>query len=264
MKKASTLVIAWVVVLAGVAEVKPKAAPLTPEEKAAKHERFLQRTGGVLDRAGEGKLVVADAQTSLETRFLDDYIKPIEKALRVTIAREKVSEPFAVGQAMELKKRLGANAAVFIVDDAHLPPSLVAPEQNWGAVNIAVLKADNPDLKTYDRRVRKVFLRVLALTFGAYVINDATSPLQSVKDIADLDGMVITGLTIRELTGMNEHLPKIGVTPAKRTTYLRACRDGWAPPPTNDYQKAIWEQVKADKERGPTNPITIKPPNAKK
>ncbi|MBO7689084.1 MAG: hypothetical protein J6V72_22080 [Kiritimatiellae bacterium] len=264
MKTASTLIIALVAILAGAVEVKPKAAPLTPDEKAAKHERFLQRTGGVLDRAGEGKLVVADAQTSLETKFLDEYIQPIEKALRMAIAREKVAEPFAVANVMKLKKKLGANSAVFIIDDAQLPPSLIAPEENWGVVNVAALKVDNPEPKTYDRRVRKVFLRVLALTFGAYVINDATSPLQSVKDIADLDGMVITGLTIRELTGMNEHLPKIGVTPAKRTTYLRACRDGWAPPPTNDYQKAVWEQVKADKERGPTNPIPIPPPNAKK
>ena len=29
----------------------------------------------------------------------------------------------------------------------------------------------------------------------------------------------------------------------------------YIPAPTNEYQKAIWEQVKADKERGPTNPI---------
>ena len=57
-----------------------------------------------------------------------------------------------------------------------------------------------------------------------------------------------------------KHLKGIGVKPARRTTYKRACQEGWAPAPTNAYQKAIWEQVKADKERGPTNPITIPPP----
>ena len=56
----------------------------------------------------------------------------------------------------------------------------------------------------------------------------------------------------------------MGITPYRRTTYREACQEGWAPQPTNDVQKAIWEQVKADKERGPTNPITIPPPNQKK
>ena len=49
-----------------------------------------------------------------------------------------------------------------------------------------------------------------------------------------------------------------------KATYLRACHLGWAPPPTNDVQRAIWEKIKAEKERGPTKPITIPPPNAKK
>ena len=54
-----------------------------------------------------------------------------------------------------------------------------------------------------------------------------------------------------------------GVQSARFTTYRQACREGWAPAPTNDLQKAIWEEVKADKERGPTNPITITPPKQK-
>ena len=34
----------------------------------------------------------------------------------------------------------------------------------------------------------------------------------------------------------------------------------YIPTPTNEYQKAICEQAKADKERGPTNPIKIPMP----
>ena len=53
------------------------------------------------------------------------------------------------------------------------------------------------------------------------------------------------------------------MSPAIVSTYLKACEEGWAPTPTNEYQKAIWEQVKADKERGPTNPIKIPMPKKK-
>lgn len=236
------------------------AKPLTEQEKAAKHERFLQRTGGVIDKVGAGRLVVANLQKEVDTAYLDEYLNPIMKALRVVIDRTDVEKAFAIKDAQDLKTDIKANAAVFIVSDPALPVSLIAPEQNWGLVNVSALMADKPEKKLLDRRVRKAFLRVLALTFGAYSIDDATSPLQTVSQLSDLDSMVITGLTMRELTGMNGHLPKIGVTPAKRTTYLRACMDGWAPAPTNNYQKAVWERVKAEKENGPTNPLKITPP----
>ena len=36
-------------------------------------------------------------------------------------------------------------------------------------------------------------------------------------------------------------------------TYKRACREGWAPTPTNDVQRAIWEKVHAI----PDKPLTI-------
>ena len=35
---------------------------------------------------------------------------------------------------------------------------------------------------------------------------------------------------------------------------------GLGSPTTNEFQKTIWEQAKADGGRGPTNPITIQPP----
>ena len=65
---------------------------------------------------------------------------------------------------------------------------------------------------------------------------------------------------ITEAKALNSFTPQT----ERRIPYRVAVQEGWAQPPTNDYQKAVWEQVKADKERGPTNPITIPPPNAKK
>ena len=61
-------------------------------------------------------------------------------------------------------------------------------------------------------------------------------------------------------TKISTFMKDVGYLTARRDTYYGACREGWAPAPTNDVQKAIFDQVKADKERGPTNPITIPPP----
>ena len=56
-----------------------------------------------------------------------------------------------------------------------------------------------------------------------------------------------------------DYMKPLGVLPAQRATYLKACEEGWAPAPTNDVQKAIWEKVHAM----PTEPLKIKPETKK-
>ena len=58
---------------------------------------------------------------------------------------------------------------------------------------------------------------------------------------------------------VKQHLKNAGVTPVRYATYRIVCREGWAPAPTNDVQKAIWDKVHAM----PTEPIKIKPEEKK-
>jgi len=51
----------------------------------------------------------------------------------------------------------------------------------------------------------------------------------------------------------------MGMAAPKLVPYLKACQEGWAPVPTNDYQKAVWERVRSEKERGPANGLRIEP-----
>ena len=48
-------------------------------------------------------------------------------------------------------------------------------------------------------------------------------------------------------------LPTYGLMPWKQTTYKKACQEGWAPAPTNEYQKAIWDKIHSV----PANPMKI-------
>jgi hypothetical protein len=71
--------------------------------------------------------------------------------------------------------------------------------------------------------------------------------------------------TVRELDMVKEQIPvdmidfwirylsRIGVTQPEFTTYRKACKEGWAPTPTNDVQKAIWDRIHAT----PKNPMKI-------
>ena len=45
----------------------------------------------------------------------------------------------------------------------------------------------------------------------------------------------------------------LGAYVKRRTSYQKACEEGWAPLPTNDVQKAIWDKVHAV----PKNPMKI-------
>ena len=115
---------------------------------------------------------------------------------------------------------------------------------------------------------------------GPYIISSATFPSYFLKDGDDairaqaaLDVAVFgeiahaLGVTRRyvgdEPTSrvtslynevMAARLPELGVTPWKETTYKRACEEGWAPAPTNEYQKAVWDKVHAI----PDQPLKIK------
>ena len=81
------------------------------------------------------------------------------------------------------------------------------------------------------------------------------SVMMGVLKPEDLDQIDIKMTVPAELAaGMTKNLRLRGVTEFKTTSYLVACREGWAPAPTNDIQKAIWEKVHAP----PQKPMKIK------
>ena len=53
---------------------------------------------------------------------------------------------------------------------------------------------------------------------------------------------------------MINNVRKLGVAVRRRVSYHKACEERWAPAPTNDIQRAIWDKVHAI----PDKPITIK------
>ena len=78
--------------------------------------------------------------------------------------------------------------------------------------------------------------------------------MQTVKNVEDLDKLHSEGITFDALQSIMRNLQNLGVTQTRKTTYRRACMEGWALQPTNDYQKVIWEEVHAK----PTKPMKIK------
>ena len=138
------------------------------------------------------------------------------------------------------------------------PPTLIAIEDGWGVVNVAPLKAGADEAKL-NLRFKKEFVRVSSIVFTGAKSQFKNSTLQSAQSVEDLDKIVGENFSIDTMTTMMNHLPEIGVKPGTRMTYRSACIQGLAPAPTNEYQKVIWEEIKAQQSEDPTNPIKITP-----
>ena len=48
---------------------------------------------------------------------------------------------------------------------------------------------------------------------------------------------------------MTRYMAELGLRQEVRLSYESACEEGWAPKPTNDVQRAIWEKVHAPPEK---------------
>lgn len=245
--------------LAGFAaeDAAAKKQPLTPEQKAARAEARRKHTGGFIEFPGTGKIAVLNAQKTIPLELINENVTMLSRLARnVNVAVEDAT--FSLETAKSVREKVGAPAAVYLVEDPALPMSLIAIEDGWGIVNIAPLKegADDAKLKT---RFKKEFVRVSSIVFTGAKSQFKNSPLQSAQSVADLDKIVGENYGIDTMTALMNHLPEIGVKPSTRMTYRSACMQGIAPAPTNEYQKVIWEEIKAQKSEDPSSPIKIAP-----
>ena len=262
MKSPIVLACSFLAVLAAMAEV---ASKLTPEERQARKEKVfaiqMRRNGGIVRKAGsmKGRIAVVNAQGKVDAAELDKALEPLRKTLRMDIALVK-GDAVDLATASDAFKKQQANMALFIVEDSSIPGTiLVMPENAWGILNIAPL-AVGADREKLCSRVQKETVRAFAYVAGAANSQFSGSVMGPVSGLGDLDGIDTCRLPPDMQARIFNYAEGFGVKPYIQTTYLNACREGWAPAPTNEFQRAIWEKVKADKERGPTNPITIQPP----
>lgn len=156
-----------------------------------------------------------------------------------------------------------APAIVRLVETDDFPGLMaVYPEAFRATVNVKALASDGATPEVVAERLRKEMIRAALFILGSgYSPSPCLArPVTSLEELDNLNVPMLSPETMTHLKAM----PKLGIHEIRFATYRQACREGWAPTPTNDVQKAIWEESQAAKERGPTNPILIPPPNAKK
>jgi len=244
----------------------------TLEEQSAKRaaimQRIYSRTGGMIARphSAGGKFTFVNMQGAVAEKDIEEPVSTMVRVLAHDVTLEAPAAKdvgFSIPKIPDLIKAQQAKGAIFLVEDDSLPSMLVAPESGWGIINVKFLKSDAPNPVLLAQRVKREMWRAFAMVNGAANTNMGKCLLQTVLSLKDLDALQAEAFCPEPVNLILAHLDALGVKKYQHTTYANACREGWAPAPTNDVQRAIWEQVKADKERGPTNPITIEPPKKK-
>ena len=229
-------VIATLIVAAGM--------PLLAAEKLTQAERdriIMEKIGGFVVVPAKGSIVVINAQQTLSAGEIEDYAAFASKNIQIPISVK--NGVFDIKSAKPTVVKFGGSAGIFIVDDAAMPTSLVCAEELWGLVNIAKMKEGAVYGEALSKRTRKEFNRVLAMVFGGGLSSMKTSIMRPVKSAADLDKTVNPWIPFDTLNLMFGAFQDYGITRRKQIPYKRACIEGWAPAPTNKYQKAIWDKI---------------------
>ena len=230
---------------------KPRLS--TIERKAKLEAVVNQRVGGFIERPGSGKgsIVYVNCQKKAPKAWIDEsmaYFAEVTK-FRVNYAEGTfdLKSPKVVGEA-----------SIFIIEDETLPAILVAPESRWALVNITpIAKEQRPVF--FEQRTKKELSRAFAYLCGATGSKFERSLTRGITSQSELDKNYDYELPMDIVQRFWDYMKPLGVLPAQRATYLKACEEGWAPQPTNDVQKVIWDKVHAM----PTEPIKIKPETKK-
>ncbi len=237
-----------------------KKAPTNEAERVARRayirDRIARHTGGKLIRPGTraGEIVCVNCQKRAERKLLEESADYFIKEARFNVTVKDGAFDLA-------KPQIQGNVSLFVVDDESLPALLVAPEDRWAMVNVAPLAKGRGEKKAFfDARVKKELTRGFSALCGATNSGYPNALTGGISATEQLDKHVDARLPVDVIARFAPYMASFGVTPAVETTYRRACQEGWAPAPTNDYQKAIVEQIKKEKSealKGPAKPRKI-------
>ena len=219
----------------------------TPEERQAYIERSrMIRFGGYVRKedSAKGMVVFLNAQKKVSSASLASAMRVIEEKVHPRWEIKDVVSVKVANPSDDIRKA-GGEIGVVIVEADDAPALVVAPEAGWAVVNVTELEKDCSDAAKLAARTRKEVLRGFALISGAaFMARDPEVMRADIRIPSDLDMIKDESFGVDICSALERNLPYCGVTPWRQTTYRKACEEGWAPRPKNEYQKKIWDKIK--------------------
>jgi len=219
--------------------------------RAAQRLEHIAAAGGLVNRPINGKVICIKVETDkVSKELVYGVVEDLQKLLRVAID--------VIGKGEESKHTVGA--FVLLAEQGDKSPTILcAPEDFWATVNVSRLIADNPADEVFKSRITKELWRAFGFAMGAANSQQQPCVMRPIRRATDLDAQKVCVLTPEALMAIRPTISFLGLAAGGQTTYRKACEEGWAPAPTNDAQKAIWDKVHSL----PSAPIKIKPEEKK-
>ena len=261
MKKCINFLCVLFVTQSLVAQEQPKRK-LTEQQRierrammAAKRAEKIAAAGGIIIRPLQGNYArIVNAQNKLSIEFIESIVKQFNTGLSMQINVSSLQCESNIWSTIKKAQSLpNTGLLTVIVDDDKLPRILSALEDGWSVLNINGLDDDLPPRSVYEDRIRKEINRAFAQSAGAGLSLNKPCVMEAVYSLQDLDRVSFPVISPEAMSKIQEAGNKKKIGRIVRKTYKRACEEGWAPAPTNDVQKTIWEQVHA----APKNPMKI-------
>lgn len=213
--------------------------------------------GGIVEKKHTGEAIrIFNAQNSIPSDKVAKYVKDMRWKSLLPFEMSNINHPKDSCLIKYVSSLIGVDnvaAAVLIIEDDNIPIMLVAPEKKWTILNISHLKVDNPDPVILEKRFSKVLWIAAARTLGAGYSSFKPCVMQPFSTIVELDNNPAIIPCPEPFNKMINTAKAYGVKMIQIASYRTACEQGWAPAPTNDVQKAIWDKVHAT----PKNPLKI-------
>lgn len=244
-----------------IAEEHPKQQ-LTEEQRAerrammaAKRVERIAAAGGIVTRPLQGNAArIVSAQKLVSLDFIESVVKQFNTGLSMQLEVGVMERETDIWKIIKKAQSLPNTGLVtIIVDDPKLPRILSALEDGWSVLNVNGLDDDMPPKDVYENRIRKEINRAFAQAAGAGLSMNKPCVMELAYTLHELDNIQFPVISPEAMSKIQEAGNKKKIGRIVRKTYLKACQEGWAPAPTNDIQKTIWNQIHAI----PDKPITI-------
>ena len=249
----------------GKARVPEKAArpakELTPEEAEKNRAKAAAFRKAIADRGGWVSVPMAGPALRLVDATGKGWAMEGLEAVKANLDRfglcpseavRKVFSGDALAEGRAAAK--GTCGLVMLVDGAEdAPLTAVYPEERLAIIDMTALSKGGVGSGVRQDRVEKLTWRAIGHLAGCGAPDGYTCVMKPLRDMAELDAMPNKFIHPATFFKSRPYFAMCGVTPARKGTYESACQQGWAPPPTNDVQKAIWEKAHAI----PKNPMKI-------
>ena len=231
MKSRTKAILCMALALAGAVLVAAESA-----RPVRRPRRPPTPSGGIIVKESPGNVFcVRDGQSAFTREEVTAALDRISTVLRLP-ARYVSGDgamPTNAGATVLLKDELSRKGTTV----------LAAPEQGWAELATGWLTADSPSAETRARRLYVELMRALGMSVGAGASMYQPCIMARVRSLADLDAIKMMIPGPEGINNIEEGAKTFGINKVRVFTYREACQQGWAPEPTNDVQKAIWDKV---------------------